>query len=270
MSNYSKEHWDEDIRRFAEEWGEDICKAILKMIDGVYDEDVERIKEEYGDEDFNKLKKLIAGKLEGEELRLFIGENEEFYNDFQKLVTRKVALRKNLPGAPYKKGDFIGQKYEVYGVLGMGGFGIVYLVISHETGDVYALKTFRDEYLEDVQTRERFKKEAHIWIDLERHPYLVRAHFVDDVSGRLFIATEYIAPDEDGLNSLDVYLKRRPPDIVQSLKWGIQFCHGMEYAYSKCIRAHRDIKPANILICQDRSVKISDFGLAGVIGQTRI
>ncbi|MDO9288979.1 MAG: hypothetical protein Q7T83_09320, partial [Thermodesulfovibrionales bacterium] len=87
---------------------------------------------------------------------------------------------------PYKKGDFIGQKYEVYGVLGEGGFGIVYLVYYDEIKGIYALKTFRDEYLEDVTTRERFKKEAQVWIDLERHPYLVRAHFVDEISGRLF------------------------------------------------------------------------------------
>jgi len=45
----------------------------------------------------------------------------------------------------YKKGDIIGQKYEVYDVLGMGGFRIVYLVYSHETKSAYALKTFRDE-----------------------------------------------------------------------------------------------------------------------------
>ena len=38
-----------------------------------------------------------------------------------------------MPGAAYKKGDVIGQKYEVYGVLGAGGFGIVYLVYSEET-----------------------------------------------------------------------------------------------------------------------------------------
>src|SRR3989338_1518730 len=173
-------------------------------------------------------------------------------------------------GAPYKKGDFIGKKYEVYDILGMGGFGIVYLVYHHETESVYALKTFRDEYLENKEMQERFKKEANIWIDLERHPYLIRAKFVDEISGRLFIGIEYIAPDEDGLNSLDGYLKRKPPDLAQSLRWGIQFCHGMEYAYSKGIRAHRDIKPANILIGVDKAVKITDFGIAGVIGQARI
>jgi len=63
-------------------------------------------------------------------------------------------------GAPYKKGDFIGQKYEVHSVLGVGGFGIVYLVYSHETKAVYALKTFRDEYLGDEEVRKRFYQEA--------------------------------------------------------------------------------------------------------------
>jgi serine/threonine protein kinase len=169
----------------------------------------------------------------------------------------------------YKKGDFIGQELEVYDVLGVGGFGVVYLVYSRGTKSVYALKTFRDEYLEDAQTRERFRKEAQIWIDLERHPYLVRAYFVDEISGRLFIALEYIAPDEHGLNSLEGYLRYTPPDLAQSLRWSIQFCHGMEYAYSKGIRAHRDIKPANIMVSQDKAIKISDFGLAGVIGTSK-
>ena len=172
--------------------------------------------------------------------------------------------------ALYKKGDFIGHDYEVYDVLGMGGFGVVYLVYYHETKSVCALKTFREEYLWDREAQERFKKEAKIWIDLERHPYLVQAYLVEEISGRLFIAIEYIAPDEDGLNSLDGYLKRKPPDLAQSLRWAVQFCYGMEYAYLKGIRAHRDIKPANIMIGQDKAVKITDFGIAGAIGQARI
>ena len=167
--------------------------------------------------------------------------------------------------APFKKGDFIGQKYEVYDVLGEGGFGIVYLAYSHELQSAYALKTFRDEYIEDIKTRERFRKEAQVWIDLERHPYIVRAYFVEEISGRLYIAMEHIASDETGMNTLDGYLRRRPPDLAQSLRWAIQFCHGMEYAYSRGVRCHHDIKPDNIMISQDKTMKISDFGLAGVI-----
>src|SRR3972149_2156903 len=90
---------------------------------------------------------------------------------------------KEKPAVLYKKGDFIGEKYEVYDVLGMGGFGIVYLVYSHETESVYALKTFRDEYLGNKEMQERFKKEAQIWIDMDSHPYLIRAEFVDKISG---------------------------------------------------------------------------------------
>src|SRR5450830_1520059 len=170
--------------------------------------------------------------------------------------------------APYKKGDFIGQNYEVRGILGKGGFGVVYLVYLHETSEVYALKTFKDEYLADQEVRKRFQKEASVWVELGRHPYLVRAIAVAEVSGRLYIEMEYLAPNEEGLNSLEDYLRRQPPDLAQSLCWAIQICHGMEYAYSKGLRAHRDLKPANIMITQDKTAKITDFGLAGVLSES--
>ncbi|MFB3918170.1 MAG: tetratricopeptide repeat protein [Terriglobales bacterium] len=161
--------------------------------------------------------------------------------------------------------QFIGQKYEVYSQLGAGGFGVVYLVYSHETHSVYALKTFRDEYLQDETVREQFRREARIWVEMGRHPYIVHAHFVDEIGDRLYIAMDYIAPDQSGLNSLAGYLRHQPPDLRQSLTWSIQFCHGMEHAYAKGLRCHRDIKPANILISDDRTLRIADFGLAGVL-----
>ena len=186
---------------------------------------------------------------------------------------------KELSAAPavafYKKGDFIDQEHEVCDVLGVGGFGVVYLVYAHGLYEspgvpaskpmLLALKTLRDEYLENEQTRERFRREANVWVDLERHPYLVRAHYIREIAGRLYIAMEYVAPDSEGLNSLRGHLERRPPDLAQSLRWAIQFCYGMEYAYAMGVRCHRDIKPDNILITSDHILKITDFGIAGIL-----
>jgi len=168
------------------------------------------------------------------------------------------------PSATYQKGNVIGGKYEIRGELGKGGFGVVYLVYSRETKRVYALKTFRSEFLQDIDARNRFHKEALVWLQLRGSPYLVRAEFIEQISGRLHVGMEYIAQNQDGLNSLEGYLRAKRTSFVQNLRWAIQCCFGMEYAYAHGIRCHRDLKPANILITSDGISKISDFGLVGV------
>lgn len=122
-----------------------------------------------------------------------------FFKQFKQFREKKYKPERT----GYKKGDFIGGIYEVYDVLGMGGFGVVYLVYSPNRINAYAFKTFKDEYLEDIRIREQFKKEATIWISLGLHPHIVRAHFIGNFVDRLFIAMEYVAPNEHGLNSLD-------------------------------------------------------------------
>ncbi len=164
----------------------------------------------------------------------------------------------------YKKGDVIGGKYEIHGTLGKGGFGVVYLAYCRETKGVCALKTFRDELLADAAAREAFKKEALLWVNLEEHPFVLAAQWVEEFSGQLFVEMDYVAPDGYARVSLTDHLARAggPLDAGQTLKWAVQFCLGMEHAAAHGIRCHRDIKPANILITQDGTLRISDFGLA--------
>jgi serine/threonine protein kinase len=106
----------------------------------------------------------------------------------------------------YKKGDLIGGNFEVRGVLGKGGFGVVYLVFNRDTKELDALKTFRDEFLPDSAAREAFKKEVSTWVNLGLHPFILCAQSVNESNGRLFVRTSYIAPDSRGCVTLADHL----------------------------------------------------------------
>jgi tetratricopeptide (TPR) repeat protein len=89
---------------------------------------------------------------------------------------------------PLKIGDLIAGRYEIRRILGgreghggvYSGMEIVYVVYNHEHHAVFALKTFHDRLLTSKAAREAFTREAHIWIALDRHPYIVRAYWIGD------------------------------------------------------------------------------------------
>lgn len=194
------------------------------------------------------------------------GTNSAAAHDSSAILYEGQAPAPASPAASFKRGDVIGQKYEVLDIVGEGGFGVVYRVRSRSPEAVYALKTIREELLADAKVREMFLREAHLWTELERHPYLVRAFFVDELHGRYYIAMEYVAPGVDRPHGLDGWLRSRPIPLETALRWAVEVCHGMEHAASRGVRCHRDLKPANILIAGDGSVRITDFGLSGLLG----
>ena len=180
-------------------------------------------------------------------------------------------LKDSAPGAAYQKGDVIGLRYEVYGVLGVGPFCVVYLVYSRETQTVHALKSHPDDNSPaDSEFGRRFREEANTWANLGRHIYLVESNLVEDVVGRLFIAMDYIAPGEQGLNSLEGYLRREPADLAQSLRWAISPATGWSTPAPEASAAIGTSKPANIMIGQDKTVRITDFGLTGALDVPKV
>lgn len=165
----------------------------------------------------------------------------------------------------YNIGDVIDRKFEVLSVLGRGGCGVVYQVFSRELEEVLALKTFYRSSL-----KERFKKEAYAWINLDNHPNVVNARFYDELNGIPIIVMEYVKPSVEGLLTLDDYINSSDASIIEYLRWSIQFCDGIEHAYNKGIVCHRDIKPSNLFVDNNSDLKISDFGLAKIRGEHEI
>ena len=158
-------------------------------------------------------------------------------------------------------GDWIDNRYEVFDVR-KGGMGVVFIVYDHrgEFGHrVLALKTLLDEFLLDTRQVARFVTEIETWIKLDRHPNIVRAHSVQVIAGTPFVVLELVTGGD-----LRRWLGTSRLTLPQALRFGIQFCLGMEHALRKGLYCHRDIKPENLLITEGGTLKITDFGLAKV------
>ncbi len=158
-------------------------------------------------------------------------------------------------------GDWIDNRYEVFDVR-KGGMGVVFIVYDHEGQfghRVLALKTLLDEFLLDTRQVARFVTEIETWIKLDRHPNIVRAYSVQVIAGTPFVVLELVTGGD-----LRRWLGTSRLSLPQALRFGIQFCLGMEHALRKGLYCHRDIKPENLLITEGGTLKITDFGLAKV------
>jgi serine/threonine protein kinase len=135
--------------------------------------------------------------------------------------------------AEYLKGDLIGGRYFVEDIIGEGGYGLVFRVRDIQGDKNFALKTFKNEFALDDSEKLQFRNEALTWVNLGSHASMIRAHRVHDFDGRLFVAMDYISPDENGRISLYDYITHEEA-IGEPLiyAWMMQFCYGMEYAYA--------------------------------------
>jgi WD40 repeat protein/tetratricopeptide (TPR) repeat protein len=165
--------------------------------------------------------------------------------------------------ASWQIGDRIQNRWEIHRIL-KGGMGVIYIVYDHQHQMPFALKSFQEEvFARDPAIAHRFTQEALAWVNLEVHPNVTQAWFVETIQGRPFLLLEYVSGGDLGKW---ISTPRLTEDLPQVLRFAIQFCDGMIHAMSKGIKTHRDIKPQNCLITEDCTLKVTDFGLAKVLG----
>ena len=162
------------------------------------------------------------------------------------------------------KGQKINDRYQIIRTIGEGGMANVYL--AHDTildRDV-AVKILRGDLADDEKFVRRFQREA-ISASSLSHPNIVEMYDVGEDDGQYYIVMEYV--EGKTLKSL---VKRRGaltlPEVIDIM---LQLTSAVACAHDSYI-IHRDIKPQNVLIKEDGTVKITDFGIAMALNSNEI
>lgn len=153
-------------------------------------------------------------------------------------------------------GSLFASRYQVIEELGKGGMGRVYKALDTEVNEKIAIKLIKPEIAKDKKTIERFRNELRLARKI-RHKNVCQMFDLSKEQGRYYITMEYIRGDD--LKSLIKRMGRFSP--AQAINTSKQVCDGLAEAHKLGV-IHRDLKPQNIMIDQNGSARIMDFGIA--------
>jgi eukaryotic-like serine/threonine-protein kinase len=172
-------------------------------------------------------------------------------NLFPSTSTVRSARTKPVPGA--KLPSIPG--YDVLGILGRGGAGVVYRVRHVKLNRIVALKMLLSGQYASAADLSRFMREARAVAALG-HPNIVQIYDVGELDGLPFYTMEFV---EGGTLARKLKGVPHPPSwsapIVATLARAVHVAHQHGII-------HRDLKPGNVLLTPDGTLKITDFGLA--------
>jgi serine/threonine protein kinase len=154
--------------------------------------------------------------------------------------------------------------FELTGVLGTGGMSVVYRGRHRLTGQEVAVKILPPELAIHDELKARFVEEARLLALLE-HPNIVTLNNFTETGGRHCLIMQFV----EGVTFETRLLELKHVPWREVVQVGVQVCLALEHAHKQNV-IHRDIKPSNVIVRSDGTVKVTDFGIAKMVGQSRL
>ena len=161
----------------------------------------------------------------------------------------------------FSKGTIVSH-YRILEKLGYGGMGAVYKAEDIKLRRLVALKFLPLGLTRDAEAKERFIHEARAASALD-HPNICTIHEIDETEDRQMFIVMACYEGE----TVKKKIERGPLKLKEAIDIAMHVAQGLAKTHGQGI-VHRDIKPANIFVTEDGQVKIVDFGLAKLAGQT--
>ena len=153
--------------------------------------------------------------------------------------------------------------YEVVELVATGGMGQVYKALDTRLGREVAIKILPPALAADEDRLRRFEQEARA-AGMLNHPNIMAIYDVGTHEGAPYVVSELLLGQ-----TLRELLDEAPLTPRKAVDFTIQIAHGLDAAHGKGI-VHRDLKPDNLFVSTDGMIKILDFGLAKLTGNTRL
>jgi serine/threonine-protein kinase len=244
---------------------------VVQMCDGMWSqltegEILEVVSKQAPDQACNSLVRLVERRGADDNLSVQVIqiqgiERLSYYRGLPTFQKESPAVM----GSELEVGQILDGRFRITDVISRSGMATIFKAIDQSTDTVVALKVPFMQFESDPGFYSRFQREQQIGKAL-KHPYILK--MIEDESlekSRPYIVMEYL----EGQTLGHLMHQIRPMPEADALKIASRICEALHYMHEHDV-VHRDLKPDNIMICNDGSIRVMDFGIAKYEGARRL